>query len=57
MANHLERCHISNTIVYNLDARQSTKLNRAFDRLLLDVPCSGTLPLIVNGSAEETLLT
>ncbi len=41
MANHLERCHISNTVVYNLDARQATKLNRTFDRILLDVPCSG----------------
>jgi len=41
MANHLERCHISNTIIYNLDARQATKLNRTFDRILLDVPCSG----------------
>jgi tRNA (cytosine40_48-C5)-methyltransferase len=41
MANHLERCHVSNTIVYNLDARQATKLNRTFDRILLDVPCSG----------------
>jgi tRNA (cytosine40_48-C5)-methyltransferase len=41
MANQLERCHISNTIVYNLDARQTTKLNRSFDRILLDVPCSG----------------
>lgn len=41
MANHLERCHISNTIVYCLDARQATKLNRVFDRILLDVPCSG----------------
>ncbi len=41
MANHLERCHISNTVVYNLDGRQATKLNRTFDRILLDVPCSG----------------
>jgi len=41
MANHLERCHISSTIVYNLDARQASKLNRTFDRVLLDVPCSG----------------
>jgi NOL1/NOP2/sun family putative RNA methylase len=41
MANHLERCHISNTIVYNLDARQAATLNRTFDRILLDVPCSG----------------
>ena len=41
MANHLERCHVSNTIIYNLDARNATKLNRTFDRILLDVPCSG----------------
>ena len=41
MANHLERCHISNTTVYNMDARQANRLNRVFDRILLDVPCSG----------------
>ena len=41
MANHLERCHVSNTIVYNIDARQVGMLNRKFNRILLDVPCSG----------------
>jgi 16S rRNA C967 or C1407 C5-methylase (RsmB/RsmF family) len=41
MANHLERCHVSNTAVYNVDARQVGLLNRKFDRILLDVPCSG----------------
>jgi NOL1/NOP2/sun family putative RNA methylase len=41
MANHLERCHINNTIVYKLDGRQATKLKRQFERILLDVPCSG----------------
>ncbi|HKM59439.1 MAG TPA: RsmB/NOP family class I SAM-dependent RNA methyltransferase [Candidatus Bathyarchaeia archaeon] len=41
LANHLERCHISNSIVYNIDARQAGMLNRKFDRILLDVPCSG----------------
>jgi len=41
MVNHLERCHISNTIIYNVDARQAKLLNRKFDRVLLDVPCSG----------------
>jgi NOL1/NOP2/sun family putative RNA methylase len=41
LANHLERCHVSNTIVYNIDARQAGMLNRKFDRILLDVPCSG----------------
>ncbi len=41
LANHLERCHVSNTIVYNLDARKASQLNLKFDRILLDVPCSG----------------
>lgn len=41
LANHLERCHVSNTVVYMLDARQISKLNQTFDRILLDAPCSG----------------
>jgi NOL1/NOP2/sun family putative RNA methylase len=41
LANHLERCHVSNTVVYNLDARQASRLNLKFDRILLDAPCSG----------------
>ncbi len=41
LSNHLERCHISNTIVYRRDARQASELNLKFDRVLLDVPCSG----------------
>ncbi len=41
LSNHLERCHIRNTVVYNSDARQATRLSLKFDRILLDVPCSG----------------
>lgn len=41
LSNHLERCHISNAIVYNLDARRASSLKLKFDRILLDVPCSG----------------
>ncbi len=41
LSNHLERCHVSNTVVYLLDARQTEQLNVKFDRILLDVPCSG----------------
>ena len=41
MANHLERCHVSNTVVYKMDARQAQNSERVFDRILLDVPCSG----------------
>jgi NOL1/NOP2/sun family putative RNA methylase len=41
MANHLERCHVQCCVVYNLDARYTSSLNLMFDRILLDVPCSG----------------
>ncbi len=41
LTNNLERCRVRNTIVYNLDARYTSKLNQKFDRILLDVPCSG----------------
>ena len=41
LSNHLERCHVKNTVVYQLDARKSSRLNMKFDRILLDVPCSG----------------
>lgn len=41
LSNHLERCHVSNTVVYLLDARQAAKLNVKFDRVLVDAPCSG----------------
>jgi tRNA (cytosine40_48-C5)-methyltransferase len=55
MANHLERCHISNTLVYNLDGRQATKLNRTFDRILLDVPCSGNFATDSEWFSRRTL--
>jgi NOL1/NOP2/sun family putative RNA methylase len=41
LSNQLERCRITNTIVYHLDARQASRLKMQFDRILLDVPCSG----------------
>ena len=41
LSNQLERCHVKNVIVYDLDARQASRLNLKFDRILLDVPCSG----------------
>jgi len=37
----LERCHVGNALVYYFDARQASRLNLKFDRILLDVPCSG----------------
>ncbi|XHH09274.1 MAG: NOL1/NOP2/sun family putative RNA methylase [Candidatus Bathyarchaeia archaeon] len=41
LSNHLERCHIQNTVVYQLDARNTPKLGLKFNRILVDAPCSG----------------
>ncbi|MEM3696366.1 MAG: RsmB/NOP family class I SAM-dependent RNA methyltransferase [Candidatus Bathyarchaeia archaeon] len=41
LSNQLERCRVKNAIVYNMDARYTSKLKMKFDRILLDVPCSG----------------
>ena len=41
LANQLERCRVKNTIVYDLDAREASRLNVKFDGILLDAPCSG----------------
>jgi NOL1/NOP2/sun family putative RNA methylase len=41
LSNQLERSRVKNTIVYQMDARKASKLNMKFDRVLLDVPCSG----------------
>jgi tRNA (cytosine40_48-C5)-methyltransferase len=41
LGNHLERCRVSNAVVYLLDGRQASTLNIKFDRVLVDAPCSG----------------
>jgi len=41
LSNQLERCRVKNTIAYYMDARQASQLKMMFDRILLDVPCSG----------------
>ena len=45
LANHLERCHVKNTIVYKIDARDASKLKVKFDCILLDVSCSGNFTM------------
>jgi NOL1/NOP2/sun family putative RNA methylase len=54
-ANHLERCHVRNTVVYDLDARKASKLNLKFDRILLDVPCSGNFASDPEWFGQRTL--
>src|SRR4030067_1080339 len=41
LSNQLERCRVKNTVVYLMDARKTSLLGVKFDRILLDVPCSG----------------
>ena len=41
LTNHLERCHVKNAVVYQIDARNSPKLGLKFDCVLVDAPCSG----------------
>lgn len=41
LRNQLERCRVNNALIYQLDARKASKLGLKFDRILLDVPCSG----------------
>jgi NOL1/NOP2/sun family putative RNA methylase len=55
LANHLERCHIRNTVVYQLDARNSPKLGLKFDRVLVDAPCSGNFASDPNWFQNRTL--
>lgn len=55
LANQLERCKIKNTIVYHMDARQTSELNIKFDRILLDVPCSGNYATDSNWFHRRTI--
>jgi NOL1/NOP2/sun family putative RNA methylase len=45
LCNQLERCRIRNTIVYGLDARNVAELHACYDRILLDLPCSGNFAI------------
>jgi len=55
LSNQLERCRVRNTIVYLLDARESSRLNIKFDNILLDVPCSGNYVTDKNWFSRRTL--
>lgn len=55
LSNQLERCHVRNTIVYCRDAREASKLRVKFDRILLDVPCSGNFAIDKAWFSRRTL--
>jgi NOL1/NOP2/sun family putative RNA methylase len=56
LSNHLERCHVGNTIVNHLDARQASRLKLKFDRILLDAPCSGNFAADNNWFKRRSLV-
>jgi len=55
LSNQLERCHVKNVIAYHLDARQASRLNMKFDRILLDVPCSGNFATDAEWFSRRTI--
>jgi 16S rRNA C967 or C1407 C5-methylase (RsmB/RsmF family) len=55
LANHLERCHVDNAVVYELDARCASRLKLKFDRILVDAPCSGNFVTDRNWFKRRTL--
>lgn len=55
LANQLERCRVKNTVVYLLDAKQVSRLKTSFDRILLDMPCSGNFATDKNWFKRRTI--
>ncbi len=55
LSNHLERCHVANTVVYMLDARRAPTLGMKFDRILIDAPCSGNFAADKNWFKNRTI--
>jgi tRNA (cytosine40_48-C5)-methyltransferase len=55
LTNQLERCRVRNTIVYEMDARRASEINLKFDRILVDVPCSGNFAADRNWFRRRTI--
>jgi NOL1/NOP2/sun family putative RNA methylase len=55
LSNQLERCRVKNTVVYQLDARRVSRLKTSYDRILLDMPCSGNFATDRNWFKRRTV--
>lgn len=42
LAENLQRCGVTNTIITRMDGRRFIKYDLKFDKILIDAPCSGT---------------
>jgi len=49
LKNNLERCEVSNCLVYKKDAAYVDDLKMQFDKVLLDAPCSGNFAVDKEG--------
>jgi tRNA (cytosine40_48-C5)-methyltransferase len=55
LKNNLERLGITNTLIYNLDAKYINSLDMKFDKILLDAPCSGNFCTDRNWFGKRTI--
>jgi NOL1/NOP2/sun family putative RNA methylase len=55
LRNNLERCGVSNTAAYHLDAVRADRLGLRFDKVLVDAPCSGNYAGDKDWFAKRTL--
>jgi NOL1/NOP2/sun family putative RNA methylase len=55
LSNHLERCRVRSAIAYYMDARRVSRLKMKFDRILLDVPCSGNFVIDKDWFKKRTI--
>ena len=55
LTNHLERCGVTNTLVYDLDCRRAHRLEMKFNRILIDAPCSGNFASDRNWFKRRTI--
>lgn len=52
LTNQLERSRVTNTVTYNMDAKEASQLDMKFDCVMLDMPCSGN-PIADKGWFEK----
>lgn len=57
LAENLERCSVTNSILYRKDARFVTDLHKEFTHVLLDAPCSGNPVIEPEFFARKSLAT
>lgn len=54
LRSNLARMGVKNTIIMNMDSRNISSLNLAFDKILLDAPCSGSGIIIKDKSRKQS---